>query len=55
MQWQYKWFWIDADPQARIFGREESALNRYGNERWDLVTIVPVDGKQVAAVMKKPT
>jgi hypothetical protein len=54
MQWQYKWLWIDSDPNASIFAREESTLNTYGNEGWELVTVVPASNNQVAAVMKKP-
>jgi hypothetical protein len=54
MQWQYKWLWIDAHRKASIFGHEESTLNSYGKEGWELVTVVSVSDDHVAAVMKKP-
>jgi len=54
MRWQYKWIWIESDPDASIFEREESMLNTYGNDGWELVTVVPTRENKVAAVMKKP-
>lgn len=55
MRWQYKWIWLEADPDASIFARDEEKLNSYGSEGWELVSVVAVTDNNIAAVMKKPT
>lgn len=53
MKWQYKWIWLDSDPDESIFEREEATLNQYGAAGWELVSVVAVRKDSVAAVMKK--